>query len=108
MRLRFIGQDGSMGLKFGQIYRLTIEPWNNGVRITAPIVCPYDTEDGFWRNWVHPDVELRTVMESRGANLREKHLPRHRSEMVPDDDHSEHIHMAPKDVGSIVDAPGHD
>lgn len=74
MRLRFIGLNGSMGLKFGQIYRLSVEPWNNGTMITAPVRCPYESDDAFWRNWAHPDEELRAVMEARGRELRKIHI----------------------------------
>jgi hypothetical protein len=63
-----------MGLKFGQIYRLTVHPWKNGVRVTSPIVCPYESENSFWKNWAHPDEELRTVMEARGRELRAIHI----------------------------------
>lgn len=51
MLLRFIGTDGSMGLRHGRTYRLVINPWKAGVRILAPVVCPYETQKSFWRNW---------------------------------------------------------
>jgi hypothetical protein len=77
MDLRFIGQSGSMGLKFGQIYRVSVKPYKHtGVMMTVPVHCPYDTQDGFWRNWAHPREELRTVMEARGRELRDIHIPR--------------------------------
>lgn len=75
MRLRFIGQNGSMGLVFGKVYRLKIEPWNNGVQITAPRVCPYASDEAFWRNWAHPAEDIRGMMEARGAELRKIHIP---------------------------------
>jgi hypothetical protein len=74
MRLRFIGTSGSMGLTFGRIYQLSIEPWQDGVRITAPIVCPYYSQEAFWRNWARPDEDIRSVMESRGQALRQNHI----------------------------------
>lgn len=80
MRLRFIGLNGSMGLHFGQIYRVTVHPWKNGVRITSPVVCPYDSDKGFWQNWAHPDEDLRTVMESKGKELRHIHIDHERKD----------------------------
>jgi hypothetical protein len=74
VRLRFIGQNGSMGLKFGQIYRLDLRNWKNGIRIVSPVVCPYDSDKAFWKNWAHPDEELRAVLEARGRELRKIHI----------------------------------
>lgn len=54
MRLRFIGTDGSMGLRRGQVYRLAVQPFRDGVRIVSPIVCPYASDAAFWRNWEVP------------------------------------------------------
>jgi hypothetical protein len=55
MRLRFIGRDGSLGLRHGQVYRLSVRPWReDGVYITFPVPCPYDTDEAFWRNWEIP------------------------------------------------------
>lgn len=76
MQLRFIGQNGSMGLKFGQLYRLSVQPWQNGVRIIQPIACPYASEQAFWQNWAHPREDLRALMEARGRALRELHFVR--------------------------------
>ena len=81
MRLRFIGLNGSMNLQFGTVYRVTVHPWKNGVRVTSPVICPYDSEKSFWRNWAHPDEDLRTIMEARGRELREIHIP-HELEQV--------------------------
>lgn len=54
MMLRFIGEDGSMGLRNGRTYRLVIYPWAAGLRIHAPVVCPYESQASFWRNWQIP------------------------------------------------------
>lgn len=81
MRLRFIGLNGSMGLKFGQIYRLTVHPWHNGVRVTSPVICPYDSDASFWRNWAHPNEDIRVVMEARGRELRRIHIPHEREQV---------------------------
>jgi hypothetical protein len=56
MLLRFIGQNNSMGLKKGMVYRLTIKPWQeHGVLIEKPVTCPYSTQASFWRNWEIPN-----------------------------------------------------
>jgi hypothetical protein len=81
MDLRFIGQNGSMNLTFGKIYRVSVKPYkSNGVMMTVPVHCPYDTQEGFWRHWAHPCEELRTIMEARGKELREIHIPREEGE----------------------------
>lgn len=74
MRLRFIGTNGSLGLVFGRVYRLEIHPWNDGIRISAPVNCPYVSEEAFWLNWALPDVDVRDVFEKIGRNLREEHV----------------------------------
>lgn len=116
MRLRFIGVSGSLGLQFGQIYRLSVEPWNNGILITAPVRCPYESDDAFWRNWVHPMVELRTVMEARGRDLREQHLPRRPTNLSRETNSEVHNNLVTSgptseredrpDAGSVVDERG--
>lgn len=53
MRFRFIGKDGSMGLKKGSIYKLTtmiiggyiVVRWDKG----KP--CPYSSLEAFLLNW---------------------------------------------------------
>ena len=75
MRLRFIGKNGSMGLTFGRIYRLKIEPWKNGVRaVSGGISCPYESDKAFWENWATPDTDIRDVMERNGRRLRDVHI----------------------------------
>ncbi len=54
MRLTFIGADGSLGFRTGQTYRLNVQAWGAGVRITAPTVCPYASQAAFWENWEIP------------------------------------------------------
>lgn len=44
---RFVGKDGSLGYKHGQIYQLVIE----GNRIIRPIPCPYESIEAFLNNW---------------------------------------------------------
>jgi hypothetical protein len=54
MELRFVGTDGSMSLRHGLIYRLSVQPWRDGVRIVSPVVCPYESQAAFWRDWTTP------------------------------------------------------
>lgn len=54
MILRFTGTDGSMGFRTGHTYRLVIFPWQAGIRIHAPVVCPYESQASFWANWEIP------------------------------------------------------
>jgi hypothetical protein len=52
MKLRFIGTDGSMGLRKGRIYNVTIYDklnhivvaWSNGL-------CPYNSPQTLAKNW---------------------------------------------------------
>ena len=55
MLLRFIGEDGSMGLRKGGLYRISVKPWKvTGVQVTVPVNCPYSSLASFWRNWALP------------------------------------------------------
>lgn len=75
MRLRFIGTNKSMGLTFGQIYRVAVRPWgDNGVQLLAPVLCPYESDEAFWTNWALPEVDLRDLFHKIGRNLREEHI----------------------------------
>jgi hypothetical protein len=67
VRLRFIGQDGSMGLKFGEIYQASVETKRDGTtQMTRPVICPYASDEAFARNWADPRMEVRSVMEALG------------------------------------------
>lgn len=60
---QFIGQNGSMGLRRGTVYNITIQIWPNG-KIVVEMVrnsfldkqvvwrCPYTNVAMFSRNWV--------------------------------------------------------
>ncbi len=76
MDLHFIGENGSMGFRFGQIYRLALQPNEKGITIVHPRRCPYASQEAFWRNWAHPREDLRTLMEARGQALRELYFVR--------------------------------
>lgn len=53
MNLRFIGSDGSMGLKYGKVYKVKFRPGSR-IEITwFPFLkyCPYASLAAFCRNW---------------------------------------------------------
>lgn len=47
VRARFIGTDGSLGYRNGEVYDLTMK----GNRIVLPTPCPYSSVEAFLRNW---------------------------------------------------------
>jgi hypothetical protein len=53
LTVRFVGEDGSLGYRHGQVYGLTLSaaPWRPGPTILAPTPCPYESWRAFWRNW---------------------------------------------------------
>ena len=59
MKAKFIGVDGSLGLRNGATYDIKIENPNNEHIIVSgwrgvfdtPFYCPYDNMNGFLRNW---------------------------------------------------------
>ena len=65
LKFRFVGRDGSMGYRTGQVYRLNVMwhnrgQWINGLTINRTGIwgllhgkgyCPYKNEDAFWQNW---------------------------------------------------------
>lgn len=57
MLLRFIGQDGSMGLKRHKVYDVRVRSdarhiWVHVCRLFEyDITCPYDTPQAFAKNW---------------------------------------------------------
>lgn len=77
MRLRYIGQNGSMGMNFGRIYRLKIEPWRDGVLVTSGgFRCPYASDELFWQNWAHPREDMQAIFEAKGKAMRELYFAR--------------------------------
>ena len=58
MLLRFIGKDGSMGLKHGRNYKVIIGTSSDNKHITVKwqsenglCVCPYSSPQSFASNW---------------------------------------------------------
>lgn len=76
MRLRFIGRDGSMGLRTGGVYAVRFEPRNApfGGPFTAIFLenvrCPYSNDTAFWKNWSPPDDEADEIELARREAFR--------------------------------------
>lgn len=54
MLARFIGKDGSMGFKNGEIYKLKSKCANNKIIVKTTndkLFCPYKSIESFLRNW---------------------------------------------------------
>lgn len=52
MKARFIGRDGSLGYRHGQVYDLTMEEWKPfRPAIISPYLCPYGSWEKFYENW---------------------------------------------------------
>lgn len=56
MYLKFIGKDGSMGLRYGQVYKIYIT--SSGDLIWTMFeygeMCPYSSPQSFAANWAKP------------------------------------------------------
>jgi len=50
---RFIGTDGSLGYRTGQVYRLDVRRaiFTDKPSIRSPYACPYGSWAAFWANW---------------------------------------------------------
>lgn len=57
MRLKFIGKDGSMGLKHGNVYEISIFTHNGKiiVRLGPHRYCPYSSPQALAANWTKED-----------------------------------------------------
>ena len=58
MKLRFIGQNGSMGLTHGRIYKVSLRTRHNCIVAEIyrnfwddAIICPYSSPQAFANNW---------------------------------------------------------
>lgn len=57
MNLRFIGADGSLGLKHGELYKVTLKTIGKYLIATihtgwiSDTVCPYGSVQAFAKNW---------------------------------------------------------
>ena len=57
MYLKFIGRDGSMGLRHGNKYKVNLYTHGAGliahirINMFLNVTCPYDTLIGFSKNW---------------------------------------------------------
>lgn len=67
MNLRYVGKDGSMGLKHGEIYSVRIDslPSDEFIHVSWPVAlfktkqCPYDSPAAFAANWEKVKVNGR-------------------------------------------------
>lgn len=57
MKLKFIGTDGSMGLKYGNVYKVHVRSNDKYIilfiekNFLRGLECPYDTPQAFAKNW---------------------------------------------------------
>lgn len=58
MRLKFIGADGSMGLRYGKTYKVAFKNTDQYIVLTikkeplgSTIVCPYGSPQALAKNW---------------------------------------------------------
>lgn len=71
MRLRFIGTDGSLGLRHGRVYDVSFNSHRGRVYVTSPVHCPYASDVAFWRNWQQEHQQgdnVRRVQELRRSS----------------------------------------
>lgn len=69
MRLRFVGADGSMGLRHGSVYYISLASSPLGVQLTQPVICPYSSERAFWENWELPNMKAAAEARKEVTNL---------------------------------------
>lgn len=57
MRLKFIGEDGSLGLQHGKVYNISLKTYGGYIIATiqtgwiSDTVCPYGSMKAFAKNW---------------------------------------------------------
>ena len=79
MNLKFIGTDGSMGLKHGEIYDTSItSAFEDGYIFVKWLdhddvfrKCPYSSPASFASNWAKPEPALKVTVRKKGAIKRE-------------------------------------
>lgn len=77
MRLKFVGEDGSMGLRHGTTYAVRFEPRNApiGGPFTAIFLggvrCPYANDIAFWKNWEPPSIDDDHISRAKQEAIRE-------------------------------------
>lgn len=55
MKLRFVGEDGSLGLKHGKVYDVTIGTTSQYLWVSWDSAdCPYTSTQAFAENWQIP------------------------------------------------------
>lgn len=73
MNLKFIGEDGSMGLKHGAVYEVAVysrlgKPdvsveWYRGCHAVGK--CPYSSPEAFFANWTIPERTQKVVVRKK-------------------------------------------
>lgn len=75
MNLKFIGTDGSMGLKHGEVYDILIDPNYKFDGIIIKWIgadanlhtCPYSSPAAFAANWAKPEPALKVTVRKKKA-----------------------------------------
>lgn len=73
MNLKFIGTDGSMGLKHGEVYDVRVGAHRGDAVIIVqwgfvganPIYCPYSSPAAFAANWAKPGQPQKVVVRKK-------------------------------------------
>ena len=74
MNLKFIGEDGSMGLKHGAVYDLNVfvnhthvcVEWFDGNEFRQ---CPYSSPASFAANWAKPGLHQKVVVRKKSKTV---------------------------------------
>ena len=76
MKLKFIGTDGSMGLKHGEVYNVLVEAffYDSSVKVKwydeiqqRTVHCPYSSPASFAADWAKPGKKVRVRKKSKPA-----------------------------------------
>lgn len=81
MNLKFIGEDGSMGLRHGAVYEVAVysrlgKPdvsveWYRGCHAVGK--CPYSSPEAFFANWTIPERTQKVVVRKKQSADPVKH-----------------------------------